>query len=361
MIKENWSKYYTPISVANEILSKLPLFYKPEVAIDICAGSGNFLKVARKRWKDVKLVGIDINTENLDILNHNSHKLQFDALNVELLKKELKPFLDRKKIILANPPFGRYKCEISSCDSSKDFPELISEALKFDRIELLMLVSNISILNDGDFFGAVIPENFFTSHNLKKFRDLFISYFVDVNISKTSQCFDKSEVKTRYFLGQFNKSNFKINFEETYSNFKIKLDFNLIRGIDNSKLLSSKKCSSSKGNFIDVLHFNNIDGEILKKKYVRKEQKYERLKVKETDLLILRVGRNSGSVFKVIEDYRDKYISDYFYLLKGCDFDDEQVQNLEAKLKAKVNGLTVNYLTKLDLTSTIINLRNKSC
>jgi len=345
MINDNWSRFYTPKNVAKEILSLLPKEFVPAVAVDICAGSGNFLNVADEKWNNINLIAIDVDLKNLDISSERLKSLKCSALNVNALENLIKPYRESQKILLANPPFGKYLSDTENLSNIKGFLDLKSEAEKFKRIELLILIANISILNKDDYFAAVIPENFFSSFHLHTFKELFLSHFDNIIISKTFQSFYKSEVKTRYFIGKFrgDTKSYKNEIKEVK---KIRLNnIQLYRGIDNSKLLCKESCTLGD-EYKEALHFSNSEGIIRKKKFVKNNKNLDRLKVEENDLLILRVGRKSGSVFSFKESYKDKYISDYFYILKNFNLSTNQIINLEKKLKKNTIGLVTNYLTK---------------
>jgi len=349
VIQTDWAKYYTPTIIANEIISKLPKNYKPNLAIDICVGSGNFLDVASNKWTNINLVGVDLCTKNVQHNNYNLYTL--DALNINKLKTVLRPYLSSNKLLLANPPFGKIDDLSKYAKYNYENSVIYNIALKSQRIESLMLVSNLSILKEGDYFGAILPENFFTSNKLREFRKIFISNFDNILIGNSEKHFLASEVKTRFFIGKFNGNEIRVG-EYLSKKNKIDniLDFKLYRGIDNSFLISKEQICN-KYNYNEVLHFSNPKGEILKRKFIITNSKYDKLKVSRNDVLILRVGRNSGFTFKSNDFYLGKYISDYFYILKDFKISKEQQLKLELNLKNKINGLTTRYLKKSDILS----------
>jgi type I restriction enzyme M protein len=335
----------------------LPKKYEPEIAIDICAGSGNFLNIAKSKWENIDLVGVDLNLGELQILNISNDLYKFDALNIPRLKKELAPHLSKKKILLANPPFGKVSSKNLLPINSTKLDQIYNEALKSRRIEALMLVSNISILNKGDYFGAVLPENFFTSLKLKFFKEVFISYFDEVIVGEPDKYFTQSEVKTRLFIGKFNKIRNVDIINDDDLHDEPSRSLKLLRGIDNSILINQDE-TDGINNLNEVLHFSNNEGRVLKRKYVKISDRYKRLIVSENDILILRVGRNSGKIFIPSQEHIEKYVSDYFYLLKDVKLNDYQIKLLNELFGKSINGLTSKYLAKKDIVISLNRVLN---
>lgn len=335
---KNWSNFYTPEEVAGEIIKLIPEDYSPNYAIDICAGSGNFLNAASNRW-DIETIGVDI--QNHTSIAQSKHKIyQSNALDLNTLK-----FLNilNKKIILANPPFGRLKEEIAIiCKRHKKLQE---EALRSKRIETNMIVSNMSLLKKGEIFAAILPENIFSSLTLNKFKNLFLSYFEIMYLSDPKRYFKGSEVMTRIFIGRYTGG---IAEEKIFSNIMggTNSHVSLVRGVDNSLLISDMELEDNP-NYIQVIHFNNADGDVRTKKFVENNVYPESKKINKGDILISRVGRNSGLVHQCKSDFIGKYFSDYFYLLKGGSKLDLEL--LQHNLLEKKKGLTAKYICKKDI------------
>ncbi|PHR46281.1 MAG: hypothetical protein COA32_12065 [Fluviicola sp.] len=349
----SWSKYYTPKHVAKDIVSMLPQDFNPTKVIDICAGSGNFLDAAVKKWNDIKAVGIDISLN--DINKENKYTLhQMDALNLELLSNTIKSNSEEVKVVLANPPFGKLENSEKYLNKKKKLNSIHNEAVKIKRIEALMLVSNLKLLNVGDYFGAILPENFFTSIRLANFKEMFLNEFTEVVIGKKEKYFSSSDVKTRIFIGKYIGSNKSIKLQNIKSKLLIKSNYSLHRGIDNSKLLSAKSIDN-----IEVVHFSNFKGIQKLERYYPKTKGKERLIISKNDTLILRVGRNSGFSYQAKKEYINKYVSDYFYLLKGIKLNKKEHQILQSVLIKKRKGVATNYLNKIDIMNSIDIVLNR--
>lgn len=343
MITKSWFNFYTPMDIANEIVSLIPENYSPNKVVDICVGSGNFLKAASLRWQKADMIGVDICPSlNINEITNNIHEL--DALNL----KDLDTIdFGKNKLILANPPFGKSP-ELSNIKISEEHKQLQLEAIKSNRIEALMLVSNLYILEKDDLFAAILPENIFNSENLKNFKRMFFENFDVFYLGNSKKYFKNSEVKTRIFIGKYMQKKM-LNAEISELKTNINNDIKVLRGIDNSKLL--KYLTEDKFEFDEVVHFANNDGSLKLQRFVPRNSYAKALKIEKNDILISRVGRNSGKIHKVRRNYIGKYLSDYFYLIKNFNTiaSDIQLEDMENVLLSNKRGLTARYICKKDI------------
>lgn len=349
-MQKDWSNFYTPMPVASEIINFIPHDYQPTCLVDICSGSGNFLNAALSKW-NADVVAIDLMPQK-SITSYKVHNV--DALDLNNLKflKEVEG-----KLLLANPPFGKLADGIKNLCSKHS--QLQEEAIKLRRVETNMLVSNMSILNDGEIFAAVLPENIFTSKKFVNFKLLFLSHFEILHLGKARRYFPGSEVQTRIFIGSY-KSN-SVNQIRKSKSAEKQYNFKAIRGIDNSKLIKSKSDVLLK-NFVKVIHFSNVDAKLhLKCSVPENSYSFEKV-IEKNDYLIARVGRQSGMVYKPKVEFIGNYASDYFYIIKNADF----LKNSELRKKAenilleKVAGMTAKYLCKSDIMSTLELIRQQA-
>lgn len=345
----DWSKYYTPQKIAEEIIHEFPKQFVPKTVIDICVGCGNFLSASKDKWPNAELIGCDI---NLDFVikktSFSLHKL--NALDVPLLHKTLEKKIIAPKLILANPPFGKYKSSLKT----KSENIIATQANRLNRIEAFMLLSNLSLLNKGDYFGAILPENFFTSTKFDLFKREFLSRFEIIKIGQPLKYFDKSEVRTRIFIGKFLEHKQIVTTVKTKIRQKLSV-YNIFRGVDNSLLKKMNKKSSGS---IEVLHFNVDILNINSRFQIKEKLKYNRLKTKTNDLIILRVGRNAGRCFLINKENANKLISDHFYIVKNHNFCKSIVESIEVSLINKRKGITTKYICKSDIDNTLEALQD---
>ncbi|MCL9807453.1 N-6 DNA methylase [Flavobacterium amniphilum] len=346
----NWSNFYTPIEIASEIVNLIPSDYTPNCIIDICSGSGNFLDAAKMRWNSIPSIGVDIESKSTKTDKDTDTSLTFIKANaLDYSNLDILP-ITNPKLILANPPFG--KTDYIPTQVCQKHTLLHYEAIKSKRIETLMIVSNMYLLKDDEIFAAILPENIFSSKKLENFKSIFLSYFDVKYLGEPKKYFLGSEVKTRIFIGRYlNISSNNITLDK-----RDNISSNIIayRGIDNSKLLKSQ-VGYEKKELTQVIHFSNKDGDLKLTRYIQKDLFSSDRTVQKNDLLIARVGRSSGRVFKVKKDYIGKYASDYFYVVKNIllDINEEDILKLEEQLLSLKKGLTAKYLCKEDILKQI--------
>ncbi len=332
------------------IINMIPKEYHPKTIVDICAGSGNFIAAALEKW-EVNAIGIDIQrSEHL-----KTKKCTFytqDALDIIDLRKNVGH--SKKKLILANPPFGKFEGNITSV--CRKHTELQEVAIKSKRIETNMIVSNMSLLEDGEIFAAILPENIFSSEKLNYFKNIFLSYFEPIFIGEPSKYFPKSEVITRIFIAVYRSHNVSIS---SIRNMKDKgsFDFEIVRGIDNSKI--HKGVSNFNNNlYRKIIHFNNSEGIMHSDCFVPEDVCNSKYKIAMNDLLICRVGRASGRVFLADKLYENQVFSDYFFVVKNLSITANKLiaKKLEKLLIEKRKGLTTKYINKRDINEALNRL-----
>lgn len=347
---KEWSSFYTPKSLAKMIINMIPDDYDPELVIDICAGSGNFLEMATNRW-NAEIIAVDIHQiKKLQIKKCSKYLL--DALDISNLK-----FISKrnKKLILANPPFGKLEQEIITfCNRH---PDLQGVAIKSKRIETNMIISNMSLLMPGEIFAAILPENIFSSEKLVEFKNLFISYFEVIYLGEPQIYFSGSEVKTRIFIAKY-LGHSSISKNDKFLKTKTFDEHKIFRGIDNSKIIKSLPDNANRDNYQQVVHFSNKEAILHLDCYVNFNKYDDKFILKKSDILISRVGRNSGRVFKVSSSFIGQLFSDYFYIIRGNNSleNDYELKKLELILLNKLKGLTAKYICKKDIEDALLEL-----
>jgi len=348
---KSWANFYTPTELATKIINLVSSDYSPNYVVDICAGSGNFLDAAINRW-NIEAVGVDLypianKTKNYTVYKDNA----LDFSKLIYIKNDV------KKLVVANPPFGKLEQQILNiCHRHQD---LQFEAIKSNRMETNMIVSNMSLLQEGEVFAAVLPENIFSAVNLTTFKNIFLSYFDILHLSKPEKYFRGSEVKTRIFIGRYKSVRSNISRKKKYVHRKISNKVLAIRGIDNSKLIKNPTDIIEK-DLSEVIHFSNDVATLNMICYTQEGIYSDEKKLLSNDLLISRVGRNSGKVHKLKNSFVGKYASDYFYIIRNFRYsnDDYFINILEEKLLKKVAGLTAKYLRKEDILQEIASIED---
>ena len=176
----DYTKFYTPPEIANVLIRQLNIS-KPISAIDICCGSFNLLHAAKKRWKDVNLIGVDI--------------VEHFAEDVKCTKKDGREYAIKNKgkypLVLANPPLVFLK-------NKKEFPQLYSEIpFKYEtsRLEIEMLFANLMLLENNGTLVIILPSTIINSKGNKKIREYLANkYHVQQIIKLPEDTFGTSRI-----------------------------------------------------------------------------------------------------------------------------------------------------------------------
>lgn len=348
---KSWTKFYTPHVLSKLLIESVASNYEPSYVVDICAGSCNLLKAASKRWPEAKLYGSDIVKIDTNLASEVTIKTkQLDAL---LSHNVISHYKNKtNKIVVANPPFGCMHDKISF-NIPQQLKYIYDSIKGAKRIECYITLSNIAILNNGDYFAAILPENIFSGENLKFFKYNLFQLFDSRQIRCHTSKFESSEVKTRIFTGRFKgvpkKFRAFLNMEE--QDLTNSIHFNqIVRGIDNSKLNPVSNVSS----MLKVVHFSNKKGNVNNYKTVKDNELSRRKIVLINDILILRVGRNAGTIIFTDERHHGYPISDLLFILRdGNKLSVNILLKLEVELCKKVKGLTSKYISKRDIVSAL--------
>lgn len=331
-----WDNFYTPRDLTKELLTHIPEKFFPSHIIDICGGSGNMLIEGSIKFPKAKITYIDksIHENILNLYNDIWDIYQFDSTNHEIINYFN---FNEKKLLLANPPFG-YSVENSNFKYKR-----------FNRLEIQILDVNISILNEGDIFAAVLPENIFTSEQTSDFKHHFENNFETIYLGKPSKYFDTSEVLTRLFVGKkiYPKKNVQ------HKAAKINSEYLIVRGVDNSSLNNSSPVQNES---IGIVHSNDLNTNSI---YSCLMSDYgNKLIIDAKDLLVVRVGRNSGKVLIPSNREINKGVSDNLFILRNHKIRSKELKKFEHFLVNSKKGLTTNYITKNDISLAIKKLNS---
>ena len=158
----DYSKFYTPPKIAQVLINSL-IIPTPQRVIDICCGSCNLLFAAKKRWNNIKTYGVDISNH----VTSDVHFKQADGRTFALCHPKHFSF------VVANPPFVFIK-------KKNQFPMLyknIFEKFKTSRLEVEMLLANLSILKPKGTLLIILPSSFVEAISHKKIRNLIANNY----------------------------------------------------------------------------------------------------------------------------------------------------------------------------------------
>ena len=178
----DYSKYYTPLSIAQLLIKQLDID-TPEKIVDICCGSCNLLNAAKQRWRKAMLFGADIaNHEVSDVAFENIDGREY-ALNHQ---KEF-------SLVLANPPFDYL-------EKKNEFPQLFQtpfDVYNTSRLEIEMLIANLLMLKDGGTLLIIMPSSFVEAERYSEIRKIISSnYYIESIIKLDEKTFGSSKINS---------------------------------------------------------------------------------------------------------------------------------------------------------------------
>ena len=294
----DYSKYYTPLEIAERLINEIKMD-TPAQVIDICCGSCNLLKAAKKRWNTATCFGVDINPLNSDCIDYF---FQIDGREYALANR------CKFDLVLANPPFGY-------SNDKKFFPDLYSEykSVNTSRMEIEMLIANTMLLAPGGILLIILPSSFVEAESYSEMRRIVASkYHIDCIIKLDKRTFGSALIncyaliirnsKSRkithfydYSLLSQQKSNKRVvpatdlteGFWVTRTQLGVIDDWNIKRGnISSSDLIKRGQ---------PVLHTSkNSDNWSPRLRYVSNKLRPS-VFVEDGDILVSRIGKSAGA------------------------------------------------------------------
>ena len=189
--------HYTPGAVADLMVSRIPA-KNPQRIADICAGSGNLLLAARKRWPKVEAIGVDIDplTGNSVVSKQGIAWTVGDGRQ-EVFKKRI---LGRCDVVLANPPFAK-----SEVPPPKQFLDIV-RPLKaphgriINRLEASMLLANLAALAPQGFLGVIVPNGLLNAVCWQPLREFIVKQFKLIEVIHLPSVFNSADVESSILI-----------------------------------------------------------------------------------------------------------------------------------------------------------------
>ena len=182
----DYSKYYTPISIAQLLVEYLQIS-APAKIVDICCGSCNLLMAAKRRWRNAILYGSDIAEQSTDDVIFEKIDGREYALNH---KKEF-------SLVLANPPFDYL-------EKKNEYPQLFQapfENYSSFRLEVEMLISNLIMLKDGGTLLIIMPSSFVEGEVYSTIRQILSkNYQIKAIIELDKNTFGSSQLHSHAII-----------------------------------------------------------------------------------------------------------------------------------------------------------------
>ena len=161
--RKELGQYFTPKSIRELLLSKLPKKENAEI-LDPACGSGEFLLSCKKYFKNPILYGFDIDKKLINIaskLIKNANIKNLDALNIDINKKKY-------DYIIGNPPYFELKLNE---EIKKKYFDIIKGRV---NIFSLFIKIGLDLLKDGGYLAYVVPPSMNNGAYFSKLREYII-------------------------------------------------------------------------------------------------------------------------------------------------------------------------------------------
>ena len=350
-MSHDYSKYYTPLPVADALVSLITMPNHSKV-IDICCGSCNLLSTAMQYNPQIDCVGVDVSlvdSSKFDVLHEDgrtyamNHQQEYD-------------------FALANPPFG---------SSGKDsFSEILFvgayKRITSSRLEIEMLVANLMLLKEKGVLLIILPSTFVDGASMINVRRVIAAnHHIRAIIEMPLNAFQPHRIKCRAIIIEKRK-NCQGETTQIY-NMDNKFELNKLSEIKQIDVLNghwSSNNSTSKPTFaicqgtissqmfsdsgVEILHTGKyaVDWKPSIRYMNTLEQDKKMVFANKGDILISRVGASAGQ--KMVYEGAPTLISDCLLIVKNLT-ESERTNIMQMDLRKLVKGLSAPHVTATDI------------
>jgi len=390
-------QFYTEDLISNLMISRI-LNKNPKTIVELGIGQGSLAKAALKRWKNSRIIGIDIDANNIETLKTTFPKIQCFLINglSSNLSSNLKIKLGSVDVGICNPPYLTVK-------KNPEIEKILISAGLGDfndytniSSDLVFLAQNLNLIKLNGELAIILPDGLITSHQFHKFRKLLLAnYAISACIELPSKIFKKTEAKTyiliiKKTLTKSKKINLFLanNSAELIDKISISIDKAIHRmdytyyslmpkpiflsnGVSledlNAKIfrgsLSKKSLETRNYEYIHTNSFNQLNEDlVLEDKKVLPQSNFNY--AKEGDILIPRVGKSClGKVMRIVKG--EILISDCVYVIRIDKQERNELFNIlnsdygRKWIIAHAHGVCAQVISKKDLLKFKIPLNTK--
>ncbi len=157
-------QFFTPKSLREELLSKLPRLRRPKV-LDPACGTGEFLLSAKEYFIDPELYCWEIDPE----LARIARKIVPEA-HIEVVDSLTKPFIEEFDVVIGNPPYFEFK-------PSRLVKERYREVI-WGRVNIysLFIYLGLRLLKPGGYLAYVVSSSLNNGAYFRKLREYIVRH-----------------------------------------------------------------------------------------------------------------------------------------------------------------------------------------
>ncbi len=161
--RKSLGQYFTPRSIREILLDKLPNKKIAPKVLDPACGTGEFLITAKKVFKQPRLYGWDIDKKLINIAKELVPKA-----NLKKLDASLNQDYEKYDFVIGNPPYFEFS---SSEKINKKFKEIINGRV---NIFSLFIYQGLKWLKEGGYLAYVVPPSMNNGAYFSKLRKFII-------------------------------------------------------------------------------------------------------------------------------------------------------------------------------------------
>lgn len=212
--RRNYNQYFTPEFAVEKALSLISEIEAKNI-IDPAVGAGVFLGVAKRKWEDSRLFGIDIDKTVIGELQKsnltNAYLFHGDALLQRTWQNpEIREIIEKGgfDFVIGNPPFSSWFNRIDSSEilSSYKLAYRNGNLMRSQSIEVLFLEIFIRLVKDSGYTIIVLPDGILSNPQYKYVREFILKEtMVKHIISLPRNVFKDTSAKTSILILQKRK------------------------------------------------------------------------------------------------------------------------------------------------------------
>lgn len=191
----DWLTYFTPTDLSEALLRKVRL-REPESIVDICAGRGNLLNAAARRWPSARLMGNDLYREQPDDIG----VIRWSRREGRGFAQDMRASGGQVDLVVANPPFGKAR---PLADVDRDLPPEVQRLLRSPRIECGMTVASALLVGPHGTLATIVPESLVHGPSYRRLREWLGSVFADVEVIQLArQKFGRRDLGVAFLIAR---------------------------------------------------------------------------------------------------------------------------------------------------------------